>query len=147
MASSRTEERQLIAEICKKAQQYRKSAAEPEVGIFWFWRGQPVVDGTPVSESKSYGKMIMYTGDHAHFWYALQRNNLVPRDVEYDEIPRGRVVYDTASRTFTMYADRCILKDKGAVDRLKSAFGIPASTATSTDPHYRCPKCPGRAEW
>ena len=140
MPSSRLEERRLIAEISDRAA-LRKRAAEPEVGIFWLYRGRPIVDGTPLSESERYGAMINYTGDHARFWETLQRNRLVPRDVEYDEVPRGRVLYNTSTRKFTMLADRCILGNKAAVRRMRELFHLPPSTETGTDPHYRCERC------
>ena len=68
-----------------------------------------------------------------------------PSDTEYDEVPRGRVVYDTKTRKYTLYLDRCILKNKGLVSRITSGMNLPENnTDAATDSHYRCPACMGR---
>ncbi len=59
-----------------------------------------------------------------------------------EEFPRGRVMYNTKTRRFTLLADRCILRDKGVVGRVMSELHLPGeNTDKGTDAHYRCSSC------
>jgi len=42
---------------------------------------------------------------------------------------------------FTMLADRCILKKRELVEKIKSNMGLPKDTNFSSDSHYRCFVC------
>jgi hypothetical protein len=56
---------------------------------------------------------------------------------EYDEWPRGRIVYETPAKRFVIYADRRLQKP-GAIDALKRAFGLhEAEVIVMSDSHYR----------
>jgi hypothetical protein len=122
----------------------RKLAAEepePKVGIVWLLDGQLVIDSTPLSEAENYGEFKVHPGNHYAVWSRLQRVGIVPAEMEYEQAPRGRVMYSTRTRGFTFLADRCILKDKGIVRRIMSEMNLPKDTATDTDSHYRCFRC------
>jgi hypothetical protein len=123
--------------------QRRKQAAEPEVGIFFLYNGHVYVDGTPVSLGESFGNFKGHGAGHDSFWRTLQRVDIVPKDVEYDEVPRGRVGYDVKERKFYIFADACILKNERALDKVDSDFNLPsANTAPPRlDSHYKCPGC------
>jgi hypothetical protein len=66
---------------------------------------------------------------------------LVSREMEYEEAPRGRVMYNTKTLQFTFLADRCILKKRELVEKIKSNMGLPKDTNFSSDSHYRCFVC------
>jgi hypothetical protein len=80
---------------------------------------------------------------HDSFWRTLQRNHLVPKEVEYDEVPRGRVGYSTKAKVFFLFADGCILKDKRMLDMITQELNLPvaATAPPGPDPHYKCPGC------
>jgi hypothetical protein len=144
MRSSRREERELLAEIYAKAQRRRaaKKAGVPQVGIVFLVKGKPFIDGTPVTEAEDYAHFKIHGRDHYQYWGQLQRIKAVPAEVEYDEVPRGRVVYDTQTRKYTLLLDRCILKKKKLVSDIMAQMSLTfENTSTSTDPHYRCPTC------
>ena len=61
-------------------------------------------------------------------WEQYQRNGIVSREMEYEEAPRGRVMYSTKTRRFTLLADKCILKDKRTVSRIMSDLHLPRNT-------------------
>jgi len=147
--SSRKEEQQLLEEIYAKAQRRRaaKKAGVPQVGIVFVYKGKVFIDGTPVTEAESLGggQFKIHAHDHYKYWEQLRGMGAVPADVEYDEVPRGRVVYDTQTRKYTLFLDRCILKNKKLVSRIMAQMSLPFETETSTDSHYRCPVCLRRA--
>jgi hypothetical protein len=58
---------------------------------------------------------------------------------EYDQWPRGRIVYETPTRRFVIYADRRLQKPD-IIDALKTAFGLTESkliVRIRSDSHYR----------
>jgi hypothetical protein len=55
---------------------------------------------------------------------------------EYDQWPRGRIVYETPTRHFVFYADRRLQKPD-VIDSLKTAFGLnDAEVIVRSDSHY-----------
>jgi hypothetical protein len=50
--------------------------------------------GVALGEAELWGRYLNAVG-HDTYWGQLQLTGMVPGDVEYDEPPRGRVVYDT----------------------------------------------------
>ena len=114
---------------------------EPRVGIFWLVDGKTLIDSTSLSEAEPYGDNLTHPSGHAKVWEHYQRNGLVSREMEYEESPRGRVMYNTKTQRFTFLADRCILRDKNVVRRIMSELKLPRNTETDTDSHYRCPAC------
>ncbi|MGA8104578.1 MAG: hypothetical protein WB869_20635 [Candidatus Acidiferrales bacterium] len=134
-----------MEEIYQAAQRRRaaKRAGVPQVGVVFVAKGKPpFIDSTPVTEAEGYAHFKIHGRDHHRYWQQLQQMKAVPSDVEYDEVPRGRAVYDTVARNYTLFLDRCILRNKKLVSRIISAMNLPfESTETATDDHYRCPKC------
>ena len=65
--------------------------------------------------------------------------------MDYEEPPRGRVVFNKKTQRFALYADRCILKRKTVVNQIIKAMHLRASrTGVTTDGpegHYRCYRC------
>jgi hypothetical protein len=115
---------------------------EPRVGIFWLFQGNIIIDSTPLSRAERYGKCLTHARGHLKHWTDLQRTGAVPAEVEYEEPPRGRVIYDSIHEGFVLYADRCILGKNAVVKQLMTALVLPAErTTTSSDQHYRCAKC------
>jgi hypothetical protein len=115
---------------------------EPHVGIFWVVNGKPLIDSTPLGEAEHYGDHLTHQPSHLEVWTLLQRNGTVSREIEYEEPPRGRVVYNTKTQQFVLLADRCILQDKGIIGKIKLEMGLPKKdTELGPDSHYRCFAC------
>ena len=135
-----------IAAIQKRAQaraRLRVPGAS-EVGIFWVIDGKAVILGEPLSEAESWGEFKNYSQGHDREWSRfLQRNGIVSRDSEYDDYPRGRVVYNTVTGSFNLFADKCILNDKSMLKQVLAELHLPSQTKTESDPHYKCKDCGG----
>jgi hypothetical protein len=114
---------------------------EPRVGIFWLVNDKLVIDSTPLSEAEAYGDHLTHPRSHLEVWTLFQRDGAVPKEVEYEEPPRGRVMYNTKTRQFMLLADRCVLKDKSLVKWIMSALSLKKTTKTGTDEHYQCSRC------
>ena len=136
--------RKLLDEIAARNRSHARAvkAGVPEAGIIFMLGAKILTSGYPITELPSCGGLKTYGTDHRDFWRTLQRMGAVPQDAVYDEVARGRVVYNTKTKQFHLMADPCILKNKTAVRKIINEFRLPAeSTKTETDEHYRCPKC------
>src|ERR1035438_562635 len=115
-----------------------RANSEPRVGIFWVFNGELILDTTPLSQAEEYGVAKGHPQGHLQHWTELQRTGTVSRDFEYDDPPRGRVVYFPRGREFILYADRCILLRKNLVQRIMAEMNLPQTrTKISSDDHYR----------
>ena len=125
----------------------RKRSAAPMVGILFVHDGYPWIDSTPLDEAVLYGDVLTHDKGHDVYCEELQSCGSVPRDEEYDECPRGRACYDTKTKTFHLYLDRCILNRKEIVERIIRTMNLPPEPLTEIqlDPHYRCPGCMHRS--
>ena len=115
--------------------------AEARVGIFWLLKERLVIHGTPLSEAEPYGEFRNDPRSHEQYWGDLQRDGIVPPGMEYEEPPRGRVIYNTPNQRFTLLADRCILQNARVVGEILRRLRLPKDTLTQTDSHYRCSRC------
>jgi hypothetical protein len=103
--------------------------------------GKLILDTTPVSQAEPYGDALTHGTGHDDYWTKLQQQRLVPDTVEYLEIPRGRVGFYKRDEKFWLRADRCILKRKDIVRRIKAAMNLPENVVMETDDHYCCAVC------
>ena len=115
------------------------------VGIFWLLGDRLILDTSPLSEAEPYGDCLGHRTSHIDYWTAQQRFGTVSREIEYEEPPRGRVVFNKRTQRFDLYADRCILKRKAVVKRIMEAMHLPPNqTNVGTDGpfgHYKCLTC------
>ena len=111
------------------------------VGIFWVVDGKILTDCTPLINAEPYGDCLTHGRSHSDHWDRLVRTGAVTGD-DYEEHPRGRVVYNVKTQQFTVYADRCILRNKPVLKQVIEEMHLPGKkTVTSTDEHYRCFRC------
>jgi hypothetical protein len=125
----------------KKKQQSRTA---PQVGIIFFHAERLWIESTPLERAGNYGKCKIHDGNHVDFWEQLISQRLVPEYVEYENVPRGRVIFSPTSGRYLLLLDRCILRRKDVVAAIKRQMGLPPKgTETDTDSHYRCSECLG----
>jgi hypothetical protein len=119
----------------------------PAVGIFWRVNGVLVTDRSTLDEAAPYGDCLGHAAGHYERWQGWQALGAARLAAlgypellavtEYDEWPRGRIVYETLARRFVLYADRRLQKP-AIIDTLKAAFGLDqAEVIIRSDAHYR----------
>jgi hypothetical protein len=115
------------------------------VGIFWLLGNRLIFDTSPLGEAEPYGDCLDHAAGHFKHWTRLQRDGVVPRDIEYDDPPRGRVIFNKTTKRFMFYADQCIRKKKSVVKEIMNAMCLPVRetdiTLEGRDSHYRCRQC------
>lgn len=124
----------------------------PHVGIFWriMPKDQPallVCDMIPLSQAEPYGACLGYPLGHMERWEswrslggrALARLGL-PSCIghhEYEDFPRGRIVYRRTDQRFIAYAD-VRLQGKASRAAIVSRFALEAQRVMfALDSHYR----------
>jgi len=121
------------------------------VGPFWVVEagGQAAIIAIAVQleRADAYGGMLSVDTGHLEHWsglacrgaHALRQAGIPTAPVwsEYEEWPRGRVLYDCAARRFVIRADRRLHRPE-FVRLIADRFGIAlAQTAILPDDHYR----------
>ena len=122
----------------------------PQIGIFWHVQASDgdtilLVDCVPMAKAETYGEFLTH-GTHYEHWSQLAamgeralRDQGIPavvRCTEYEEWPRGRVVFHRPSGRFTLYADRK-LQTPAIVEDILRRFSLPADrTDVRSDAHY-----------
>ncbi len=123
------------------------ASPEPCVGIFWRVGGVLVVDRSTLAEAEPYGDHLTHAAGHYERWAHWRKLGAsrsaalgLPRQIavtEYDEWPRGRIVYEKPAQRFVIYADRR-LQAPDVIAAVKTAFGLGGSEAVvKSDLHYR----------
>jgi hypothetical protein len=123
------------------------------VGIFWAVQPKGLAavlldHRCPISEAEPYGDMLTCPHGHYEVWERWQNTSGSDRPglrsliatAEYEEWPRGRIVYSSPEDHFVLYADSQILKNPDLLATIRERFGLPADgtkeTLPKTDSHY-----------
>ena len=122
-----------------------------QIGLFWMvedhGRAALIACSVPLAEAAAYGEMLTIEIGHSdHFAALARRGGRDPRSAcvpsallwsEYDEWPRGRVLFDRTSGRFIIRADQQFHRPD-RIARIARYFGFEAaSAAILPDDHYR----------
>ncbi|MBI1257657.1 MAG: hypothetical protein GC204_09315 [Chloroflexi bacterium] len=124
-----------------------RTCETPCVGIFWRVAQTLLVDRSTLNSAESYGDCLTHPGGHYERWEewrkigGLRLSQLgYPAAIcssEYDEWPRGRIVYEVPAGRFVVYADRR-LQPAQTMALILQAFGLQASPwRMMSDAHYQ----------
>jgi len=128
-----------------------KSTDAGMVGPFWVVEadGQVAIIAlaVPLERAYVYGDMLTVDIGHLDYWSELvRRGTRALRDAglptapiwsEYEEWPRGRVLYDRVARRFVILADRQLHQPR-LIRLIADHFGLSMTDATIlSDDHYR----------
>ena len=111
------------------------------IGIFWFYQGELISKKLLILDSSSDSLGIHDSPfQHIHEWE--NKHIFMPKHpellgTEYQELPRGRIVYLNHKKLFVIYTDKACL-NKEAKKQLIDSFCLPSSnTIFKSDPHYK----------
>ena len=106
-----------------------------KVGIFWMYQGQLIEAAVPLHEGIDDNDFINGPFDHLPYWETVRRTIPALRTVEYDAVPRGRVLYKKAEGRCYVYMDKVLHREK-VKTWIMTHFELPAETLFATDIHY-----------
>ncbi|MFM1920899.1 MAG: hypothetical protein RLZZ303_2533 [Candidatus Hydrogenedentota bacterium] len=107
------------------------------VGIFWVYKERILSNYVPWSEGERYGEFVNGLSDHCTYWATLQRQLPELRRFEYEQVPRGRVVYRTTDDTFLLYGSERFARDEIQQRRVMEDFQLVGKRViVKPDEHY-----------
>lgn len=109
-----------------------------KIGIFWFFQNRiiGVAHHFDQSEQDSLG-LIDSAYMHVEYWESLKQEISALKDIEYEEIPRGRVIYNVKSQKVYVYVDAKLLKTRIA-KQIVEFFELDFDCVIwKKDPHYK----------
>ena len=108
------------------------------IGIFWFYDNKVIgiAHDFSLKEADSIG-LIDSKYTHVDYWEILRRQLPELKDREYEQLPRGRVIFDTNRNKAIIYIDETLLKRR-KVNEILNFFHLDfTSVVLRTDSHYK----------
>ncbi|MCO4786810.1 MAG: hypothetical protein KC467_12890 [Marinomonas atlantica] len=113
----------------------------PTIGIFWYFNGNVIGRSRPFQEGECSLPGLWDTPDnHIDLWEhdpdSIQLPNEL-RQLEYQSIPRGRILYDQRSKTTVVYMDKTLFNDISKI-AIRDFFQLQGNRIKwCRDPHYQ----------
>lgn len=113
----------------------------PSLGIFWCYQQKIIGEKVAMTSCGTDSLGIMDSPlQHLHSWEEKQIYwSQFPElwDTEYQQLPRGRVVFNVRKQLFIVYADKSLLRPS-MQNPIRKFFALPAVSCNwRIDPHYR----------
>lgn len=87
------------------------------IGIYWVHDGRVVGLSCPLDEAEAgIPGLLDSPFTHVDAWPSVKAQNRLPPHLEYDEIPRGRVLYAAEAQASIVYGDRALIGAPRSVD-------------------------------
>ena len=103
----------------------------------------------PLDQAEPYGDCLTYGPGHYETWAQWRRDRTtkpalraIVRSYEYEDWPRGRIVFDRSRDLFVLYADRKLLTP-AMIGCIQTQFHLPGDrTEVTSDIHYQSTETP-----
>ena len=118
-----------------------------KIGVFWVINGSKI-DGyrEPLESGESYGDTIQPTFDHFRYWEKLILRYPKLKLLEYDDIPRGRVVYNKKEKRFLILSSKKVLEKGNLIKAISQFFEISGTPKLVWDEHYEINRPPTESD-
>ena len=119
----------------------------PHVGIFWLAQttegeARLLAAGCQLDQAEPYGDCLTYGRVWRCDWKVDPALREIVRSYEYEDWPRGRIVFDRARDLFILHADRKLLTP-ATIARIETHFHLPTErTEVQSDWHYQSTETP-----
>ncbi|APD87323.1 hypothetical protein [Alteromonas macleodii] len=117
------------------------ASSYPRIGIFWVYQHKLISKSILLSQA-SYSSVGIADSNFSHIDVWESEKVYLPEcptlfDSEYQALPRGRILFDKKNNTFSMFADRKIVRSKHYRQMIINAFSLQAQKCIwRTDSHY-----------
>lgn len=111
------------------------------VGVFWIYKQQLYFKSIITDNVKSINNFIDSDFAHYEVWDEISSQNKDFYLYEYEDIPRGRVVYDAKNAEYIVYANDDIIISKEAKSLIINGFNLLNDKVLfKYDAHYKIKK-------
>ena len=108
------------------------------IGIFWIYKSQIYSKSIKTNSIKSINGFIDSDFSHYQVWDEISSQNKDFYLYEYEDIPRGRVIYDVENTQYIVYANSDIINSAESKALIINAFNLKAdSVLFQYDEHYK----------
>ena len=105
-----------------------------KVGLFFWVNGKLLLHACTLMEAQPYGSFLNYPYSHDAIWRKHYQQTCY---VDFDYWPRGRIIYNPATQTYSLLYDICMMD---VAREMAKAFGH-AKVLMMRDEHYQCHEC------
>lgn len=71
----------------------RTSKTRPRVGIFLLFGSKLILNPASLNQAEAYGEARTHPRGHLQHWTELRPSGVLSPEIEYEDLPHGRVVY------------------------------------------------------
>lgn len=109
-----------------------------KIGIFWVYRGVVIGSAIDLSDGNECAGWIDSPDQHVTFWESEPAfRQLRQAGKEYQDIPRGRAVWNQKCNSSVVYMDKKLLRSEATKKKVAVFLGLDASLVQwESDPHY-----------
>jgi hypothetical protein len=90
---------------------YNSNNCPGRVGIFWCYKEQIISASVPLESGVDEGDFVNGPYDHISYWEVVRQTHRELKYLEYEEVPRGRVLYEKGKKRFRIYMDKCLFNN------------------------------------
>ena len=107
------------------------------LAVFWYINGEfyGYEDTLKGDSVEQFGDFLQIDLDHFTEWPILRNLYNLPK-VEYDEYPRGRIMFDIKIHKFIVVGSKAIVEDSEVQRKVLDYYGLPNTTIFEWDEHY-----------
>ena len=108
------------------------------LAVFWYRNGHCFGAEAPIKSKHAvaYGDYVQLDYDHFVIWDAFRKEEQLPSFMEYDSVPRGRILFHIPTHHYIVIGTSSIVKNKEAKENVKVWYHLPANTEFRSDEHY-----------
>jgi len=108
------------------------------VGIFWIFEKQIFFETEKLKDIKAVNSFKDSDLSHYQMWDKIKNQHPKFYLYEYEDIPRGRIIYNIEKNQFIVYCNENILKEKSLQKLILEKFQIfNENVIFKEDEHYR----------
>jgi hypothetical protein len=113
----------------------------PKIGIFWLHMKDGKVqifhsNRITLDFGQDYGSFIVDPRGHYFEWEYLKQRNFVPKNSNYEDLPRGRIAYNRDKNQYVVYYGKYIKSVPDIKVVIKSEFNLKSNIKWIPDLHY-----------
>ena len=110
---------------------------EPKIGVFWVYKEEILARMKSLGVIRAVCDMKDTDFEHYRLWSEFQKTRPDLRGFEYEDIPRGRIVYSEKEDVFILYLGKEMAGNKGIVEKIVGRFDLKEfKVRVCADEHY-----------
>lgn len=108
------------------------------IGVFWIYKSQIYLKLIKIDKVKAINGFIDSDFSHYQVWDEISLQNKDFYQYEYEDVPRGRVVFDVENTQYLIYSNNDIINSYESKEVIIKAFDLKENNILfKYDAHYK----------